>query len=164
MDEPRGIASSAAPSLLTQYRYMLRALAELRVKRSLSTEAAVLHYRLDPGERGVLSSATPSQSQQAVTNQEESNVHRLSAEAQARGEDVVGVNVTYQAAMVDGKLVLTAGHTEVASVRRSDGKAAEEVYQANRDAAQSVRNLDLGDDASLRSLSGGLTPAADEQP
>jgi len=162
MDEPRGIASSAAPSLLTQYRYMLRALAELRAKRSLSTEAAVLHYRLDPGERGVLRSATPTQSQQAVTNQEQSNVHRLSAEAQARGEDVVGVNVTYQAAVVDGKLVLTAGHTEVTSVR-AESKAAEEVYRANRDAAQSVRDLDLSDDASLRSLSGGLTPAADEE-
>lgn len=158
MEEPRGISGGAPPSLLTQYRHMLRALNELQQKR-LNGETTLLEYKLDADERGVLRNATPGQSQLAVTNQEQANIRRLSAEAEARGEDVVNISVSYKAGVVDGKLVLRAGKTEVASLSREERDVAAAIYEANREAAQSLRLLDLNDDAGLRSLSGGLAPS-----
>lgn len=163
MDEPRGITPGAPPSLAAQYRYLLKALSELRQQRLQGGET-VLSYKLDPGERGVLRSATPAQSQLAVTNQEQTNIRRLSAEAQTRGEDVVSISVRYTADMVGGKLVLRAGRTEVASLRRERGDPAAAVYEANREAALSLGLLDISDDAGLRALSEGLTPDAETPP
>lgn len=80
-----------------------------------------LRYKLDMDERGVLKSASPRDSIRAVTGQEQMNVRRLSAEAQARGEVVVAVDVDYKADIVDGKLSIRAGHTEVYS-KPADGK------------------------------------------
>jgi hypothetical protein len=157
MEETRGIGPSAAPALANQYRYMLQALNELR-QRQRDGAQTTLTYKLDPGEPGVLRSATPGASGAAVVSQEQANVRRLSAEARARGEDVVSVSVSYEADVVDGKLALSAGHTEVASLPREQRDAAAAVYEANREAALSLSNLNLSDDAGLRSLSGGLTP------
>jgi hypothetical protein len=157
MEESRGIGPSALPALANQYRYMLRALNELR-QRQHGGAQTTLTYKLDPGEPGVLRSAAPAQSGAAVVSQEQANIRRLSAEARARGEDVVSVNVSYTADVVDGKLALRAGHTEIASLPRVQRNAAAAVYEANREAALSLGNLDLSDDAGLRSLNGGLTP------
>ncbi len=157
MDETRGVGAGAPPSLASQYRYMLRALNEIRQRQHPGAQTT-LTYKLDPGEGGVLRSATPGQSPAAVSSQEQGNIRRLSAEAQARGEDVVSVNVSYKAELVDGKLALRAGRTEVASLPREQRDAAAAVYEANREAALSLRLLDLNDDAGWRSLSGGLAP------
>lgn len=157
MDESRGVGAGAPPSLASQYRYMLRALNEVRQRQQHGAQTT-LNYKLDPGEGGVLRSATPGQSPAAVTSQEQGNIRALSAAAQARGEDVVSVNVSYKAGVVDGKLALRAGRTEVVSLPHEQRDAAAAVYEANREAALSLRLLDLDDDAGWRSLSGGLAP------
>lgn len=141
-----------------QLRKMLRAIAEVRSNPSLKN-AEILRYKLDPDERGVLRSATPGESHAAVTNQEQTNIRRLSAEAEARGEDVVSVSVHYKGGLVNGKLALRAGQTEVVSIKREQSDATDAVYRANREAAFSLGLLDLSDEAGLRSIYGGLTPA-----
>jgi len=181
MDSIRGIFKNLGGNLAEQYRYFLQALREIRAgddPEQVKDKYTTLRYKLDMDERGVLKSATPSQSQLAVTNQEQSNIRRLTAEAQRRGEEVVEVDVTYTADIVDGKLAIRAGHVEVLS-RHSEpapelaritpeSNAAENstdyehLRQANREAADSMRHLDLADDGTLRGLSLGLSP--EEEP
>jgi hypothetical protein len=122
MDGIRGVGQGPAGSLSRQLRFMLQAIREVRSGRAPRNQAAqpsaertTLTYQLDPGERGLLRSASPGDSLRAVTGQEQQNVRRLSAEAAARGEAVVSVEVGYKTAIVDGKLAIVAGHTEVAS-------------------------------------------------
>lgn len=155
MDGIRGAASGASPSLLAQYRHLLRALLDVRSAPE-DAPSTVLGYKLDIDERGVLRSAPASRSQLAVTNQEQSNAQRLTAEAQARGEDVVSINIKYGAALVDNKLALVNGRTEVVSIKREETDLALAVYNANKEAAHSVRPVDLSDDGALRRLVVGL--------
>lgn len=177
MDGVKGSGSVESAAGWQQFRYMLQAIQDVRsgkVAREDAAETTTLRYRLDPGERGVLSSATPEASQRAVTNQEQTNVRRLSAEARARGEDVVAVDVDYETQIVDGKLAIVAGHTEVTSREAEGGRQAQgggeggraeygRIGAANRDAAASIRYLDLQDDATMRGLSGGLEPGGEDQ-
>jgi len=168
MDEIRGIHPAEGLSLLEQSRSLLQAIRDVRSGKVEPTEEiteTLLRYKLDMDERGVLKSATPSQSILAVTNQEQANVRRLSEEAAQRGEDVVAVDIDYSADIVDGKLVIRAGRTEVASRPRATDRSMvreyERIGEQNRDAAQSSGHFDIHDDASMRSLSGGLSPAAE---
>jgi len=188
MDGINGIGPLKGISTLQQFRHMLQAIQDVRtgkVTREEAVEQTILRYRLDMDERGVLKSSSATDSQRAVTNQEQTNVQRLSAEARARGEDVVGVDVDYKTAIVDGKLAIVAGRTEVVSKPRAsqsgdaedsfqsstkpqdeDGHAqadpSAEEYQrigsSNRDAAASGLLIDLADDGTLRGLTGGLKP------
>lgn len=151
----QGFGSSQAPSLVAQYRQMLKAI--LDVRGGADAQQTILGYQLDIDERGVLRSAPASQSQIAVTNQEQTNIRRLTAEAQARGEDVLILDVHYRPDIVDGKLALRAGHTEVVSIKREQPDAAMAVYQANREAALSALAFNLSDEGALRSLTGGLS-------
>jgi hypothetical protein len=185
MDGVRGFNQGQAGSLSQQMRYFLQALREVRgvsapPEQPADTETT-LNYKLDMDERGVLKSASPGQSIRAVTGQEQMNVHRLSAEATARGEDVVSVDVDYKTAIVDGKLVILAGHTEVTS-KPAGGKPVggglykveqpqpqqpatapaeaaasyRAIGEANRQAARSLDLIEGGDDGTLRCLSEGL--------
>jgi len=167
MDAFRGILTALGGSVRERYRYLLKAIQDVKSDEAGGEEAetsTLLRYKLDADERGVLNSARVSDSIRAVTGQEQMNVRRLSAEAEARGEDVVNVKVHYRADIVDGKLAIRAGRTEVVSRPRSEGASLvreyEKIGNANRDAAASTRLFDTADDASLRSLSAGLT--ADE--
>jgi len=157
MSDVHGVIGSLPPSLAAQYRQLLKAILDVRSEAAASQQT-ILGYKLDIDERGVLRSAPASQSQLAVTTQERANVSRLSGEASARGEDVVSVNVSYRADIVDGRLALRTGHTEVVSIKREEPDAETVVYQANREAALSALAFGLDDDAALRALSGGLTP------
>jgi hypothetical protein len=161
MEETRGIMPGGQPSLPAQLRQMLKAIAQVRSEPRLHDSSTLLTYKLDPGEPGLLRSATPEESTAAVSTQEQANAHRLAAEAMARGEDVVSVDITYKRSVVGGKVAMKAGHTEVVSIKRDKTDAAADVYRANREAAFSLGLLDLGDDAGLRSLYGGLTPEDD---
>lgn len=163
MDGIKGTGQAAHISMLQQYRYMLEAIRDVRsgkVGETNQIDQTTLTYKLDVDERGVLKSASPSQSHIGVTNQEQTNIRRLSAEAQGRGEDVVAVNVDYETAIVDGKLAIKAGRTEVVSIPRNDREA--EVYQANKEATASLRPFDMDDDAAARLLTGGIQPSASD--
>ena len=185
MDGFDGIGSLKGISTLQQFRYMLQAIRDVRSGKAGQEDAVertILRYKLDMDERGVLKSASASDSIRAVTNQEQTNVRRLSADARNRGEDVVAVDVDYETKIVDGKLAITAGHTEVVSrplagaaeqpgdtfAARDPGvdaagrdRSADEyqrIGKANRDAAASGLLVDLLDDGTLRGLSEGLEP------
>lgn len=162
MDDTRGVGAGAAPSLASQYRYLLRALHDVRL-RQLHGAQSTLNYTLDPGEGGVLRAAAPAQAAAALGAQERGNVRQLSREAQARGEDVVSIAVSYEAGVVDGRLALRAGRSEVVSLPREQRDAVTAVYEANREAARSLRLLEQDNDAGWRSLSGGLS-AGDAAP
>ena len=159
MDGIKGSGQAAHISMLQQYRYMMEAIQEVRsgkAETGNTIDQTTLNYKLDADERGVLSSATPSGSHVGVTNQEQTNIRRLTAEAQARGEDVVAVNIEYEANIVDGKTAIAAGRTEVVSIPSADRVA--EVYQANKEATASLKPFDLDDNAAARLLSGGMQP------
>lgn len=116
-----GMAAGTSPA--AQMRYYMQARNEVKSGQvpTSSETYTTLRYKLDMDERGVLKSASPRDSIRAVTGQEQMNVRRLSAEARARGEVVVAVDVDYKADIVDGKLAIRAGHTEVYS-RPTGGK------------------------------------------
>jgi len=163
MDAFRGILAALGGTARERYRHLLKAIRDVKSGEAGGDESetsTLLRYKLDADERGVLKSARVSDSIRAVTGQEQMNVRRLSAEAEARGEDVVSVNVHYRADIVDGKLAIRAGRTEVVSRPRSEEASLVREYEnignANRDAAASIRLFDTADDARLRSLSGGL--------
>ncbi len=141
-------------------RFFLQAVREVRgglVPREAGCgEETTLTYKLDLDERGVLKSASPRDSIRAVTGQEQMNVRRLSAEALARGEDVVSVDVDYKAALVDGRLAIVAGHTEVVSrpAAAASAGAYRAIGEANRLASLSLSLLNPpGERAVLRSFS-----------
>jgi hypothetical protein len=172
MDAIRGMLSALGGSLMQQYRQLLEALRDARGDEADAEEAerhTLMRYKLDPDERGVLKSSRVADSIRAVTGQEQGNVRRLSSEAQARGEDVVAVNVRYRADIVDGKLAIRAGRTEVVSKpHKPNGGALAREYErignANRDAAASGAHFAALDDTALRALSGGLSPEEEIPP
>jgi len=98
----------------------------------------ILRYKLDPGEPGVLRSATARDSAPAVTSQELGNLRQFTREAAERGDTVVLSKVSYNAAIVDGKLSIKAGRTEVYSIpggRAAEARLAEDRARAGLGAA-----------------------------
>ena len=139
MDGIRGVGQGPAGSSLgQQLRFMLQAIRDVRAGRAGAEQErteTTLNYKLDMDERGVLKSAKPGDSIRAVTGQEQMNARRLSAEAMSRGEDVVSVDVDYKTAIVDGKLVIVAGHTEVTSKPRGGEPLGGGAYQVEEERA-----------------------------
>ncbi|MBN2082489.1 hypothetical protein JW859_09840 [bacterium] len=181
MDAIKGLLSTVGGNIWQQYKYFLQALRDVRSGQAnpetTVDEKTLLRYKLDPDERGLLKSARPADSIRQVTAQEQSNVNRLTNEAHARGEDVVAVNVSYRADIVDGQLAIRAGHTEVVSKPRAEnapqpadcagqsvaGQAVGERYGiglANLLATTSPQTLAEGDDAQWRRLVAGLMPGS----
>jgi len=80
-----------------------------------------LHYRLDPGEPGLLRSAPATHSQIAVTAQERHNAYRFSAQAARSGERVVFRQLTYTRAISGSFPSIRAGHTTVITQKNGPG-------------------------------------------
>ena len=110
------------------------------MKAPVDLTTTVLRYKLDPGEPGVLRSATPSRSIPAVTSQELGNLRQFSREAAERGDQVVLTKIEYKTALIDGKLSIKAGRTTVYSVPSE--QAAEARYiRDNSSQARYTENL-----------------------
>ncbi len=105
---------------------------------SYSIHNPMLHYRLDPGEPGLLSKARASASQAAVTGQEQRNLRRLKAEAIREGRIPTHWNISYSRGIEGSFAVIRAGQTTVVSRAREEANAPAE------DAApQEAPNTDL---------------------
>lgn len=80
-----------------------------------SNNNPTLHYRLDPGEPGILRSAKASESGMAVTAQEMHNIARLKADAMREGRRVIYAGIKYSAGVEGNFVALHAGLTTVIS-------------------------------------------------
>lgn len=111
---------------------------------AIDIKATILRYKLDPGEIGVLRSATPNQSTPLVTGQELGNLRQFTREAATRGDVVVLSNVEYKTDIVDGRLSIRAGRTEVYSVPRGTrpNPPAEKPPDVERKPAEALERRD----------------------
>ena len=73
----------------------------------------VLHFRLDPGEPGVLQSSPAGTSTVRVFGQETRNLTRLKAEAAREGKSVIYADVSLGLRKVGNRVVAASGHTRV---------------------------------------------------
>ncbi len=90
-------------------------LARRSLPRIGPEQVTLLRYKLDPGELGILRSATPGKSQLAVAAQELGNLREFERRAAMRGEVVVQKKISFKRSLVDGRTAVVAGRTEVYS-------------------------------------------------
>lgn len=81
-----------------------------------SNNGVRLHYKLDPGEPGMLKSARAETSTLQVTGQETRNLQRLRHDAFSGGKVVILSGITYDRGFEGTMPVVRAGHTRVVSV------------------------------------------------
>jgi hypothetical protein len=78
-----------------------------------ASAGTTLHYRLDPGEPGLLRSSSAERSISAVSGQEGRNLHRLSSEAFLAGRVVISAGIQFTRGLEGILPVARAGQTTV---------------------------------------------------